>query len=67
MKTKYLEKEIDRRFKICMKELSNLVTLYEAYGEKASDKRQKKFSDKMEKKYGKLVEEFDKRVDNLPD
>ena len=67
MKTKYLEKEIDRRFKNCMKEFSNLVTLYEAYEEKASDKRHKKFSDKMEKKYGKFVEELDKRVDNLPD
>ena len=65
MKIKNLEDEIERKMKSCMVEFTNLVTLYEAYSEKASDKRQEKFSDKMEKKYGKEFEELEERIDIL--
>ena len=65
MKIKNLEKELDRKLKSCMGEFTSLVTLYEAYSEKASDKRQEKFSKKMEKKYGKELEKLEDRVDIL--
>ena len=65
MKVKNLEKEIERKFRTCMKEFSNLITLYEAYTEEASDKRQTKFTKKMVKKYGKEVERLEDRADDL--
>ena len=65
MKAKNLEKEIERKFKSCLREFSNLITLYEAYEEKASKKRQDKFSDKLEKKFGKEAERLTDRIDTL--
>ena len=65
MKLKNLEKEMERKFVSCLGEVNNLLTLYEAYVEKASDKRQDKFADKIEKKYGKELDKFEKRIDIL--
>lgn len=65
MKVKNLEREIERKFKSCLREFTNLVTLYEAYTEKASDKRQEKFTDKLEKKYGKELDRIEDIVDIL--
>ena len=65
MKVKNLEKEIERKFKSSLREFSKLLDLYEAYEEKASKKRKKKFSDKMGKKFGKEAEMLTGRIDNM--
>lgn len=65
MKLKNLEKEMERQFVSCLGEFTNLLTLYEAYIEKASDKRQDKFTDKIEKKYGKELDKLEGRIDKL--
>lgn len=66
MKVKEIEKEIDKRLKSIIHDLSTSITLYEVYMNEASDKRKIKFERKLEKKYRKAIEKIDKRVDKLP-
>ena len=65
MKAKNIEKELNRELKSFIKNFERVVTLAEAYGETASEKRKAIFAKKLDKKYDKRLEELDERIEKL--
>ena len=65
MKVKKMEKEMDKKVRNILHDLSILMNTFEAYEKEASDKRKIRFEKKMEKKYRKEIEMLDEIADVL--